>query len=264
MLIYKTTNLVNGMIYIGQTYKSSSSNYLGSGKLLIRAIKKNGRKNFKRETIVEGNFNQALIDELEIHYIRLYNSNNRNVGYNLLEGGKGNTPEQNINISKNNIGKKLSKESRRKISIAHKGKKLSEEHKLKISNRLLGNNYRLGIPHTQETKEKLRITSTNSAKNPYVRKRQSEGSLEVIKRGKNYIMNLNTLERKELARKGMIKAKEITGKKIRLINIKTNENIFLDSINDGVKIFNTDFRRQCRLSLKTGKLYKNMYKIERI
>ena len=39
--IYKTINTINGKIYIGQTKKSKekSSNYIGSGKLLVNAIK---------------------------------------------------------------------------------------------------------------------------------------------------------------------------------------------------------------------------------
>ena len=48
--IYKTTNLITKKYYIG---KHSSKNietdtYLGSGKLLNRAIKKYGRHNFTR------------------------------------------------------------------------------------------------------------------------------------------------------------------------------------------------------------------------
>ena len=52
--IYKTTNLINGKIYIGQ-HKSSSfdTNYYGSGKLLIKALKKYGKENFKIE-LIEG------------------------------------------------------------------------------------------------------------------------------------------------------------------------------------------------------------------
>jgi hypothetical protein len=43
-ILYKTTNNVNGMIYIGQhTTNRLDDGYLGSGKRLRRAIKHYGR-----------------------------------------------------------------------------------------------------------------------------------------------------------------------------------------------------------------------------
>lgn len=123
MIIYKITNLVNGKIYIGQT-NGNRKNYLGGGKILKLAFKKYGRYNFKKETIIEGNFNRLLTDELEKHYIKLYNSTDKEVGYNLENGGEGHP------------GKKHTNETKIKISIANKGKKkfpFSEQHKLNIS-----------------------------------------------------------------------------------------------------------------------------------
>ena len=51
--IYKTTNLVNNKIYIGQhkAYKFMKRMYLGSGIKLKAAIKKYGRKNFTCELL---------------------------------------------------------------------------------------------------------------------------------------------------------------------------------------------------------------------
>lgn len=50
--LYQTTNLVNGKIYVGiHQSQSLDDAYLGSGKLLKAAIKKYGRKNFKREIL---------------------------------------------------------------------------------------------------------------------------------------------------------------------------------------------------------------------
>lgn len=53
-IIYQTTNLVNGKIYIGQhqTYDVNDE-YLGSGKILQQAIEKYGRENFKREILFD-------------------------------------------------------------------------------------------------------------------------------------------------------------------------------------------------------------------
>jgi len=44
-IIYLTTNLLNGKIYIGQSVKNDPY-YLGGGKNLKRSIKKYGRSNF--------------------------------------------------------------------------------------------------------------------------------------------------------------------------------------------------------------------------
>ena len=81
MIIYKTTNLVNGKIYIGQD-KNNNPNYYGSGKLLKLAIKKYGKKNFKKEILEEC----TSIDELnerEIYWIGFFKSNDRYTGYNI-------------------------------------------------------------------------------------------------------------------------------------------------------------------------------------
>lgn len=54
-IVYKTTNLINGSIYIGIHKQKGSEfdGYLGSGLLLRRAIGKYGVDNFKRETLYE-------------------------------------------------------------------------------------------------------------------------------------------------------------------------------------------------------------------
>ncbi|MEX0595071.1 MAG: GIY-YIG nuclease family protein [Candidatus Paceibacterota bacterium] len=82
--IYKTTNLINNKFYIGK-YQTQNINdgYLGSGKLLKRAIKKYGLDNFKKEIILECSNEQEMnlaekilvvIDEMS---------------YNLTDGGRG-------------------------------------------------------------------------------------------------------------------------------------------------------------------------------
>jgi hypothetical protein len=51
MIIYKTTNLINGKIYIGKD-KHNNDNYIGSGKILKQAIAKYGRNNFVKEVMI--------------------------------------------------------------------------------------------------------------------------------------------------------------------------------------------------------------------
>jgi hypothetical protein len=89
--IYKVTNLINGRVYVGQ-HDGTKSNYYASGKLIRRAIEKYGKTNFKREIIVQGNFSQKQLDELEILYIKQeqsYFSDYPDKGYNLTTGGGG-------------------------------------------------------------------------------------------------------------------------------------------------------------------------------
>ena len=52
-IIYKTTNLINGKIYVGMhSTDNLNDGYLGSGWILKQAIKKYGKENFKREVLL--------------------------------------------------------------------------------------------------------------------------------------------------------------------------------------------------------------------
>lgn len=88
--IYKTTNLINGKIYIGQkkSPKFLGEKYLGSGKRLYYALDKYGKENFKVE-LIEKIYDEKLINEREIYWINHYQSTNRKIGYNISNGGNG-------------------------------------------------------------------------------------------------------------------------------------------------------------------------------
>ena len=86
--IYKTTNLLNNLIYIGQKHANKFIlTYLGSGKILRRAIKEYGKENFKVE-LIEWVATPELLDEREIYWIKYYKATDRTIGYNICEGGK--------------------------------------------------------------------------------------------------------------------------------------------------------------------------------
>lgn len=87
-IIYQTRNLVNGKIYVGaHVTLDPMDDYLGSGRLLQRAIRKYGRESF-RKTIIEEftSFEAMMAKEIEIvdaAFVR------RNDTYNATVGGKG-------------------------------------------------------------------------------------------------------------------------------------------------------------------------------
>ena len=86
-IIYKTTNLVNGKIYIGQHVCESDEfdGYLGSGVSLTNAVRHYGPENFKRETLCVCD-TQLQLDAWEMLYIKKLNSTDKRIGYNILPG----------------------------------------------------------------------------------------------------------------------------------------------------------------------------------
>ena len=111
--IYKTTNLSNNKIYIGQ-HKSPEydNNYFGSGNLIKLAIKKYGKQNFKNEILEECNSPEEL-DDRERYYINKYKSNDISIGYKISNGGQ----------KRFFTGLKHSDESKRKMSESAKNVK---------------------------------------------------------------------------------------------------------------------------------------------
>lgn len=173
MFIYKTTNLINGKIYIGQ-HKLNNNKYLGSGKLLKKAILKYGEKNFKREIIEYCENEEKLIDR-ETFWINKLDATNKKIGYNISKVGS----------KACMTGRTHSEESRKKISYNHadfKGEKSStygrkhtpsDIEKMKIrhadvrgeKNPMYGKKGMLsplyGRKHTEESKEKISIKLKN-------------------------------------------------------------------------------------------------------
>jgi group I intron endonuclease len=84
--IYITTNLVNGKQYIGLHSKNDDL-YFGSGTLLLKAVKKYGKNNFKKE-ILEETDDIFKANKLERYYIKEYNAVEDDTFYNLSHGGE--------------------------------------------------------------------------------------------------------------------------------------------------------------------------------
>ena len=142
--IYKTTNLLNSKIYIGQ--KKSNifvKSYYGSGTLIKKAIAKYGEENFSVE-LIDFAMSADELDEKEIWYIKKLKSKHTYGNYNLADGGFlarydfNNQPEwkkeeTRKKLSLVNKGRKRTKETRKRISNVQKGRKQSEETRIKKS-----------------------------------------------------------------------------------------------------------------------------------
>jgi group I intron endonuclease len=178
MVIYKTTNLVNGKYYIGKQ-KVYTKSYFGSGMALKHAIKKYGKQNFKKEILEECQSEEELknkelwwLDSLDaIKDKNCYNlvretSSNNHRSYDDPEYRKRlsmsitkmlNTPESKARLKMQNggrnnpmYGKRRTDDFKRKISKINSGKVVSAETKEKIRMS------KLGISLSDETKVKMK------------------------------------------------------------------------------------------------------------
>jgi len=86
--VYKTTNIVNGKIYVG-FHKTLNLNddYLGSGKIFKRAIKKYGVENFKKTILFIFDTAEEMFKKESKIVDRLFVESNNT--YNILLGGRG-------------------------------------------------------------------------------------------------------------------------------------------------------------------------------
>lgn len=106
--IYMTINNINNNKYIGKHYGEINDNYLGSGKLLRRAINKYGEENFTRIILDYSNSEEENCEK-EKYYISLYNATERKDFYNIHEGGNGgNTTKGYASEQKEEYSKKIS------------------------------------------------------------------------------------------------------------------------------------------------------------
>lgn len=87
-IVYKTTNLLNGRFYVG-VHNGTSKNYYGSGRLLKAAIKKYGKENFVRETLIDCGNDGEEAYSIEAMMVKTVNEDPRS--YNLEAGGLGNS-----------------------------------------------------------------------------------------------------------------------------------------------------------------------------
>lgn len=146
--IYLLINKINGKKYFGQTIdlERREKQYFNQGAFpndhLKNSFNKYGKENFEFQIIKY--CKEKYLDRFEKLYIRVYDTQNREKGYNKESGG--------------NLNKHLSDETKQKLSESHKGqepwnkdKPCSEKTKEKISETLTGRN--LSEEHKQNISE---------------------------------------------------------------------------------------------------------------
>ena len=149
-LIYKISNPFNNKTYIGQTYRSLTNRIQDYRKVkvntyLSKAFNKYGFNNFIFE-IIDVGYSIDDLNQKEIDYIKQYNSNHRDYGYNIHVGGR------------NTI---VGEETRKKMSEAHKGRKQSKEWvEKRIPKKGSKEALKHGRPKTEEDKKYLSKVST--------------------------------------------------------------------------------------------------------
>ncbi len=163
ILNYITTNTINGMRYIGSHTGGIGDKYLGSGKKLLRAIKKYGRASFiKEDLIICKSVDESYKNERWL--IELYGTLHPN-GYNL-------SPTGGVHAS----GGKHHPDTIAKVVKANTGRKLSHEQIERLRKIHTGNKYNLGKKRTPEEIDKMRQAAIKRAP-------ASESTREKISKG---------------------------------------------------------------------------------
>lgn len=160
--IYKTVNLINGKMYIGKhATENIGDDYLGSGLLLKKSIRKYGKENFKKEILYvfdnEEEMNRKEIEILNEHILK------DDSYYNIAAGGQGGaivmkpghplyeSTRQKLKVSqmaRREEISKITKENHKLKRVGMYGKKQSENQKRLVSEKLKG------IPKNPESVKK--------------------------------------------------------------------------------------------------------------
>ena len=209
----------NNKVYVGLTRQPiekrwrKGKNYQNT-PYFYNAIKKYGWDNIKHEVLFE-NLTKEEAEEKEKELIALYDSSNRNFGYNIEKGGKAGdrfTPEIIEKMRKAALGRTLYAETRAKISKAHKGRIFSEETKKKISQAKMGktvseetrrnlSEINKGNKMSEESRKKLSNSKKGQKFSEETRKKMSEYAKHRSPEHLRKLIESNTGKKKSLEQK---------------------------------------------------------------
>jgi len=172
--IYAIKNKINGKKYIGQTtrplykriyeYKAAFNHSKFYNEYLLSSFKKYGWDNFEF-SVIDTATNIIELNEKEIKYIRDYNSNNKEFGYNIEIGGRNSIPDMetlekmsksHLGIIQTNtwIGNRIAKAGTEEAKKY--GREKTEDEKLQLS--ITSPRYWLGKERDSITKDRISKT----------------------------------------------------------------------------------------------------------
>lgn len=191
--VYKYTNIYNGKVYVGQTKRTLEERALGGrgyngSRVFYNAICEYGWQSFEGE-ILEDGLTRNEAGEREQYYIRLYQSNDSQFGYNVNSGG---------------ASSYMSDESKKVISD-----KAKERYKDKTKNPMCGKK------HSDETRAKMREAAKH--KPPVVGHKWTDRQRELFKQRVALGLHKPTKEQSAAAAK-RLKNEKIASKRIRCID----------------------------------------------
>lgn len=193
--IYMTTNLVNGMRYIGQHSATEFDKYYyGSGRRIKEALSEFGTDNFKCE-VIEWCDTYESINEREIYWINRYKADSSDNFYNLAYGGSNSKyalrGKNHPWFNRKHTTKSIRKMSESKLgknnpmygkSQSEKTRKMIAEAQIGDKNHMYGKHeesYWFNKHRSEDTKNKISEARINSGvasgeNNPFYGKHHSE------------------------------------------------------------------------------------------
>lgn len=228
--------------------------YLGSGKLITRAIKKYGRENFKREILSYADSKEELAN-LEIFFIKEYDATNNKDFYNIYIGGSGGNTIAGYTEQEKEAYKSKMREALLNSKNPPYGHKQSEEVKDKIRKKQLQHWNNI----SEEDRNKFRETIRNAVmgeKNPNYNHHWNEDKKK----------QLSELRKKNGKSKGELngmygkKGKDaINGKEVYMYDKDYNLIQVFNTKKLALEFLNTKGHTQLNNAIKNKTMYKNCY-----
>lgn len=284
MTIYKIVNKINGKMYIGKTELALETRMKKhircaqkkKNRHLYDAMNCYGIENFEIIAMETCTTSKELCDR-EKYWIQFYNTMDRNIGYNMQEGGTGGrlTPElhaiigKKVAIARQLHGYKHSKETRRLIGLSHIGMTIPNDVRQKISQTLRETN-----KHRDFSKVYNHMRGKVGEKHPFYGHHHSELSRKKISEaclGKSYeelygyeeAQKLREMRRKCWLKENNINYVQIDSKQLKdLVDLnKSNSEIgrilnFTNVKNKFKELFNIaidDYRKDNNIKIKLPK-----------
>ena len=192
--LYKITNKLNGMYYIGvhQT-KNLNDGYMGSGTLIQEAIEKYGSENFEKEILEFFNNSKDMYSrEKEIVNNEFINNNQT---YNMIVGGYGLTSEVAKQIGSLDHVRKIRAQTMREVD-----NKLWKDPERKKQIRQNFSIYWNSAELRKKQSDKMTRVNNENWKNPeYIEKQRAD------RLGTVFIINIDTGKKKRIWPSELIK-----------------------------------------------------------